>query len=293
MSLEDADIATQDESGRPIVCSLGFPGPAPRNEPYMDLDEEKDERDVKRIEDVWEHDNPTTDTPDQFPLGIHLSRQSDGIEWEPHRLIGPGPGVRALISTSKTFVPPGELPSDLPSSTSRCHHPKVPRPARAGAGWGDHDKFQEWQLHGRALDEKMVNRREWLHEDPPTIQTVRPRAEAANEAQGIEIANTLKFDDPLQPMPFPTRYREVSWNTSRRVGKESHRGAANVAVVEASMDAERLMLRKIGRHGETQLNHLDIDTHLGGRGIILSTFVTLILYEISCIRVPRLEETES
>lgn len=162
---------------------------------------------MKRIEDVWEYDNPTLDTPDLFALGIELSRQSDGIEWKPHRLIGPDPRARALVSTSKTFVPDSQLPSGLPSSTSRGHQPNIPRPAYVGAGWGDHDKFHEWQIHGRALTENMVEDKVWQHEDPPTLRFVREGESAAEGADVIVVSESLTPDDPDQPVPYADRPR--------------------------------------------------------------------------------------
>lgn len=159
-----------------------------------------DQREVKRIEDVWEYDNPTVETPDQFPVGTEASRQLDGIVWEPHRLIGPDPSARALISTSGTFVPNTELQSGFPSSTSRGHQPKVPRPSQVGAGWGEHDKFREWQRHGRALTKNMASDSAWPHEDPAALEFV-------GDGEDTVVTEGLMKNDPQLPESFADRQR--------------------------------------------------------------------------------------
>ncbi|RSL85317.1 hypothetical protein CEP51_003398 [Fusarium floridanum] len=229
ISLEGPDIVSQDESGRYVVRSRFFPSPAERDAPYRgqgfitvmrgegrdvefedilpsDLPEasnphdDRDERDVRRIEDVFEYDNPTLDTPLLFPVGIECSRQLDGIVWEPHRIIGPDPSARALISTSETFVPNTELQSGFPSSTSRGHQPKVPRPSQVGAGWGDHDKFQEWQRHGRALTKNMAGDKAWAHEDPEVLRFV-------GDGEDIVVTEGLEKNDPQLPESYADRQR--------------------------------------------------------------------------------------
>ncbi|EEU46747.1 uncharacterized protein NECHADRAFT_77448 [Fusarium vanettenii 77-13-4] len=246
------DITSRDESGRLVARSRGFPSPAPsddkhRNTTFIwvekagfdtkridladlpkraDPDTGKDNVEVKRIEDVWEYDNPTLDTPHQFERGIDISQKAEGIEWEPHRLLGPDPGARAPISTSKAFVPNSELSNDFLASTSRGHQPKVPRPSRVGAGWGDHDKFREWQLHGRALTKDMTEDKACAHEEPATLQYV-PGKDAEEGAENIVVTASLARDDPEQPEPFADRQRPRTVREcfeTRRYGEASREG---------------------------------------------------------------------
>ncbi|KAM6523305.1 hypothetical protein FSOLCH5_003924 [Fusarium solani] len=181
---------------------------------------------VKRIEDVWECDNPTVDTPHQFARGIDISRKAEGIEWQPHRLLGPDPGARAPISTSQSFLSTSELPKDFLASTSRGHQPKIPRPSRVGAGWGDHDKFREWQLHGRALTKDMVEDKAWAHQEPATLPFV-PGKDAEEDAEDIVVTASLARDDLDQPEPFADRQRPRTVLESfeaRRFGEAAREG---------------------------------------------------------------------
>ncbi|KAI8721796.1 hypothetical protein NCS52_00322100 [Fusarium sp. LHS14.1] len=248
------DITSRDESGRLVARSRGFPSPAPSDDRHrnttfiwvekarfdpkridladlpkrVDPDTGKDNVGVqaKRIEDVWEFDNPTLDTPYLFERGINISQKADGIEWQPRRLLGSDPGARAPISTSKTFLPNSELGNDFLASTSRGHQPKVPRPSRVGAGWGDHDKFREWQLHGRALTKDMVDDKPWAHEEPATLRLV-PGEDAEEGAEDIVVTASLAQDDPDQPEPFADRQRPntvLECFETRRYGEASREG---------------------------------------------------------------------
>ncbi|KAM6534738.1 hypothetical protein FALCPG4_004364 [Fusarium falciforme] len=179
-----------------------------------------DQREVKRIEDVWEYDSPTVETPGQFPVGIEASHQLDGIVWEPHRLIGPDPSARALISTSETFVPNTDLQRGFPSSTSRGHQPKVTRPSQVGAGWGEHDKFREWQRHGRALTKDMAEDSSWPHEDPAELQFV-------GDGEDTVVTEGLMKNDPQLPQSFVDRQRPrtvIECFQTRRFGEASREG---------------------------------------------------------------------
>lgn len=182
------------------------------------------------------------------------------INWEPHRLIGPDPETRASISTSKTLIPSGQLPSDLPTSTSRGHQPKVPRPSRVGLGWGDHDHFQEWRIHGRALTEDIADDKEWLYEDPPTIQTVRPRTEAAEGAEGFDVTVSLSsagkpeaFEDKQKPKTVLNSFRtrgngESSAQARGRASRGiAHRGPGLVSLVHV-LDHGHIVRSHFGSH---------------------------------------------
>lgn len=144
----------------------------------------QDRRWAPSITDIAKVDKPYKETQDLFPRGIKISANSDGIEWVPGRLLGPrafDPDAYAPISHAKTFSPPAETGNDLASATHRGHISHIRRPGLVGAGWGGHDLYREWQLHGRRVNKAMVKKAIWedsfrkriiLQPDGDDIQTI-------------------------------------------------------------------------------------------------------------------------
>ncbi|KAI8675547.1 hypothetical protein NCS57_00456100 [Fusarium keratoplasticum] len=132
---------------------------------------DKDERKILMVEDVNTVDNPKNDTLKLFDIGTAISQKADGITWTPGRVLGATDGTEeAPMSTSKTFIPPDASGADMSSATSRGHHQKYTRPSKVGAGWGDYDRFREWQLHGRRVEVDWVDKKRWDPENGNEIQ---------------------------------------------------------------------------------------------------------------------------
>lgn len=103
---------------------------------------------------------------------------------------------------------------------------QIPRPSRVGAGWGDHDKFREWQLHGRALTKDMVEDKAWAHQEPATLPFV-PGKDAEEDAEDIVVTASLARDDLDQPEPFVDSQRPrtvLECFEARRFGKAAREG---------------------------------------------------------------------
>lgn len=136
-----------------------------------------------------------------FATGIALSRQCDGLEWQPGQLLGDDPEARAPISHSSTFLSPAQVATNLPSATSRGHLPKFPRPAQVGAGWGDFDIFHEWQLHGREVKRTLVKEKEWRLVDGPSV-TFNPASDSLPGCQRVVVTvdpEIFKANATVQP----------------------------------------------------------------------------------------------
>lgn len=137
-----------------------------------------------------------------FAAEIETSRRADGLSWQPGQLLG-DLEARAPISHSPTFLPPGESSQDFQSATSRGHLPKFPRPAGVGAGWGDHDLFREWQIHGRQVKRSMVEDKEWSEVPARTLEFV-PTDDSPAGTRGVTIpldAGFMATDNPLGEPP--------------------------------------------------------------------------------------------
>ncbi|KAJ4259662.1 hypothetical protein NW762_007592 [Fusarium torreyae] len=98
------------------------------------------------------------------------------LYWQPGRLLGPDDQARALISQSPTFsmlspafAPLSEMDPNLLSATCRSHMAQYTRPKGVGVGWGDFDRFHEWQLFGRCVEKSMVERKDWRCSKVPNV----------------------------------------------------------------------------------------------------------------------------
>ena len=107
-----------------------------------------------------------------FAAEIETASLADGLSWQPGQLLGGDLQARAPISYSPTFISPAESSKNFQSATSRGHQLKFPRPAGVGAGWGDHDLFREWQIHGRQVKRSMVENKEWCCKGQAAIYNV-------------------------------------------------------------------------------------------------------------------------
>jgi hypothetical protein len=146
-------------------------------------------RKINKLDEVEPIDSPAMSTASLFPSGIKLSglavkvfpgkekpagaisltqskiiqervmnefkshdlEESPELYWQPGRLLGPDDQKRAIISHSPTFTSLPKMDPDLLSATSRSHTMRHGRPKGVGLGWGDFDRFREWQQFGRQV----------------------------------------------------------------------------------------------------------------------------------------------
>lgn len=139
-----------------------------------------------------------------FAEGIGLS----GQEWQPNQILG-DPGVEALISHTQKFLPPSESATDLSSATSRHHLEKFARPGSVGAGWGDHDLFREWQLHGRQVKKSMVVDKQWREVNKEVVEFA-PASDSAAGTQGKSVVMDLERFPSDVNFPPDTLFAKVN-----------------------------------------------------------------------------------
>lgn len=167
-------------------------------------------RGIKKVNDVFDLDNPVRSAPNLFLAGMrasglaikvmHDGKVEDGtmppeglVEltrplteaekeqsqqvtgpkyyWQPGRLLGPDPTAKANISDPEyDFIPLSEMDPNDRSATCSSHIQQHPRPAVIGVGWGGYDKFREWQLHGRQVKRDAVKYEHFSHELNPVLE---------------------------------------------------------------------------------------------------------------------------
>ena len=199
---------------------------------------DKDPRQVFKINDVWETDAPYKDAAHMFAAEIETASLADGLSWQPGQLLGGDLKARAPISHSPAFISPAESSKNFQSATSRGHQLKFPRPAGVGAGWGDHDLFREWQIHGRQVKRSMVEDKEWRKDIEGSFEFV-PSPDSPAGTRGVTIppdeAVTDKFRDEealksLFEALNPKRKRQASQSGEPRGGYSGRgQGAAGAA----------------------------------------------------------------
>ncbi|CAH0025422.1 unnamed protein product [Clonostachys rhizophaga] len=143
-----------------------------------------------------------------FPEGIQISTICDGLDWHPGQLLGTNPNAEAPISKTTVFMLPSESGKNLASATSRGHIHEYDRPKFVGAGWGDYDLFFEWQLHGRVLDVKELEAKDWKRRDGETIKFVPASVPASVPARVLEdgeeviMSSYMPYRDFYTPPPL-------------------------------------------------------------------------------------------
>ncbi|KAI1019640.1 hypothetical protein LB504_009423 [Fusarium proliferatum] len=146
--------------------------------------EHLDHRHIPKLQDVWDADKPFLSTANIFAKGIKISglaiMESQGgsmdiemtdprpqLYWQPGRVLGPDPQERAYISHSESFVRPSDMSTSVLSATCRSHIVSYKRPPGVGLGWGDFDRFYEWQLLGRKVQKSMVRAQRFQQSNSP------------------------------------------------------------------------------------------------------------------------------
>ncbi|KAH7177707.1 hypothetical protein DER46DRAFT_132382 [Fusarium sp. MPI-SDFR-AT-0072] len=176
-----------------------------------------DERQIKKVNDVFDTDNPVKSSPNLFFIGMMASnlavkvmpgeepiartlpskdlfeltipmteeekqqvQQERGPKyyWQRGRLTGADAAAEAGISDpSRTFIPPSEMDPNNRSATCSSHMMTHPRPSAAGVGWGGHDRFRQWQLHGRHVKRDIVANEPFSKVLEPTIELITEAGE--------------------------------------------------------------------------------------------------------------------
>ncbi|KAF5962830.1 putative ATP-binding protein PRP16 [Fusarium bulbicola] len=148
-------------NGPGILHSTPVSSPAPQNNPFYTSGCQKDDRRPPRHQDVLNHDAPYKDTAHLFSSPIKMHKLCSGVDLQPGQLLGRDPEARSPMSQSTTFVKPSELSASTSSATCRAHMMKYSTPSIVGPDWGDHSRFRQWQLHGRAIKPDMVPNKTW------------------------------------------------------------------------------------------------------------------------------------
>jgi hypothetical protein len=101
---------------------------------------DKESRKILKIEDVRSADTPYTDTARWSEKGIRWSGKSDGIDWQPGRLLSNDSNERAAISHD-TFMFSHELPSGLPVANFCSHFRSSHDRPKLVLNWGPMTMF--------------------------------------------------------------------------------------------------------------------------------------------------------
>ncbi|KAG5759326.1 hypothetical protein H9Q72_012551 [Fusarium xylarioides] len=90
-----------------------------------------------------------------------MHKLCSGVDLQPGQLLGRDPEARSPMSQSTTFIKPSEPSTSSSSATCRDHMMSYSTPPVAGAGWGYHSRFRQWQLYGRVIKPDMVPNKTW------------------------------------------------------------------------------------------------------------------------------------
>ncbi|KAH8879243.1 hypothetical protein GQ53DRAFT_834304 [Thozetella sp. PMI_491] len=175
--------------------------------------EDKDPRVVARIEDVLTTDAPYKDTPRYFKGVSALLGPSAGQgEWEAGRLLGKTSDEQGCISRVTSFVPPAESSANISTATSPGHVHKFWRPAKVGLGWGDYDRFYEWQSHGRQVKSTMPEKKEWSTDPqaPFTFVSESTGHEITVNNRLVTLGDTDETNDEERVAPLETLYDKLN-----------------------------------------------------------------------------------
>ncbi|RYC62775.1 hypothetical protein CHU98_g3434 [Xylaria longipes] len=152
--------------------------------PDPPLDEDgRDRRQVQFPIDTFKYDKPHEDFERYWANDMELvKKQLAPPNWEPGMPLNKVYDEADNISTTTEFQPPNEW-DQVVTGSSAAHYPIIRRPAGVGAGWGDYDKFAQWQSYGRRIKADMVENKKWDKEmtelvfvdsDDPTLEMTIP-----------------------------------------------------------------------------------------------------------------------
>ncbi|KAI1123207.1 hypothetical protein F5Y10DRAFT_286388 [Nemania abortiva] len=149
-------------------------------------------RDFRRVHfptDTIKYDRPHEDFERYWASEMEIvKKQIAPPNWKPGMPFNRVYDKEDNISTAKEFRPPSEW-KQVVSGSSGGHYPIIRRPAGVGAGWGDYDKFTQWQMYGRRVTPDMVEDKKWnkkmteivlVDSEDPTKKTTIPIDESLN-----------------------------------------------------------------------------------------------------------------
>ncbi|KAF4966052.1 hypothetical protein FSARC_6252 [Fusarium sarcochroum] len=156
---------------------------------------------------------------EQIKGEIGTIEESPDLYWKPGRLLGPDDQARALISQSQTFsmlspafAPLSEIDPNLLSATCRSHMAQYMRPRGVGVGWGDFDRFHEWQLFGRCVEKSMVERKEWRWPNAPNVTFT---SEATDQVYVVPT-DCARLEAPKAANDLTTLWKQVNNKNNKK-----------------------------------------------------------------------------
>ncbi|KAF5534513.1 hypothetical protein FNAPI_12343 [Fusarium napiforme] len=239
-----SSFAVEGDYGEVQIRAQQFPGPGnlvtdrtkvyirlERRKPWYPKDRpkraphDKDIRPLEMINDVFTSSAPYKDTNKIFPNEIKLSRGGDKMAWTEGQMLGEADEeTKAPVSSSEEFLSPGDH-SDTRSSTSRGHVVRHRAPYGTGAGWGDYDRFYEWQANGRAIKKEWVKQGDpnWRHNMTKPIVIVDDEGKKEvipySASQVNYIEDTAKDYKTLHEKICPRSTRPAHQNAPSRRGR--------------------------------------------------------------------------
>ncbi|KAH7249888.1 uncharacterized protein BKA55DRAFT_675745 [Fusarium redolens] len=151
---------------------------------------DQDERGVKKVNDVFDTDNPVKSSPNLFFIGMMASglavRVMPGEELvelgipmreEEKQQDQQGKGPKYYWQSGRLTGVDAAAEAGIANLSMSSHFLQHPRPLAAGVGWSGHDRFRQFQLHGRHIKRDIV-------ENEPFSKTLQATLTLATETDG-------------------------------------------------------------------------------------------------------------
>lgn len=169
--------------------------------------------------DVFSTDQPTVDAKYFLAKGIEILNNSmtDG-KWSPGDLIGANGSDPETKAQSASYAPSSQWNqiTEPRVATSTGHLKHFDRPPGVGVGWGDFDRFDQWQSAGRCIKPDMVEEGDWSTDRLDSIDYV---IKGTNETV-VTIGPGLESQDlPLRPHTPETLYQALNKRAARKQEK--------------------------------------------------------------------------
>ncbi|KAI1122361.1 hypothetical protein F5Y10DRAFT_287244 [Nemania abortiva] len=126
--------------------------------------------------------------------------------WQIHEPLEENYKEEDNISTAEQFRPPNEW-DQVVSGSSNGHFKTTRRPPGVGCGWGDYDRFAQWESYGRKVTLDMVEKKDWDTEltplefvsadDPSSTTTIDPPKDIKEAIEAKEGKKPIPLYDVL------------------------------------------------------------------------------------------------
>ncbi|KAL7799318.1 hypothetical protein V8C43DRAFT_313362 [Trichoderma afarasin] len=158
-----------------------------------------DIRSVDHPTDVTILDKPAADTDYWLERGNKFVSEVMSDSWRPGQLIGENGSDPATIAQSPSYAPfnPNLEFSERRSATSTGHLLQFERPPNVGLGWGDYDRFTEWQSYGRQVTKDMVEKKDWQKDPLAPIDFVDENGEVETLTIPFTREQLSNWEEPL------------------------------------------------------------------------------------------------